>query len=245
MSDGSVIGPGTVVRGNVRGEGSLSIFGRVEGDVTISGEVVLGEAAAVRGNITAAQITVGGRVLGDLNGSDAVLIESGARVVGDILAPRIGITNGALVRGNVRTEGEAALPAQPAQRKAAAGFGNVHRLPQRPTGRAPEIRATDAREGVARSSEMRGEARPFERARPVEARRNEPRVEQRPPQQPEESRELEDETEEEAAESSPAAIATRGDSAAESEGNGRERPPPPVVPVLPKGAQAKKKSRKR
>ncbi|HEY6557742.1 MAG TPA: polymer-forming cytoskeletal protein [Polyangiaceae bacterium] len=245
MSDGSVIGPGTVVRGNVRGEGSLSILGRVEGDVTISGDVVLGEAGAVRGNITATQITVGGRVLGDLNASETVLIESGARVVGDILAPRIGITNGALVRGNVRTEGEAALAAQPAQRKAAAGFGNVHRLPQRPTGRVPDTRATDTREGVARSSEMRGEARPFERARPAETRRSEPRVEQRPPPQPEESPEIEEETDEEAVESSPGAIAARSNNVAESEENGRERPPPPVVPVLPKGAQAKKKSRKR
>ncbi len=244
MTDGSVIGPGTVVRGNVRGEGILTIYGRVDGDVTITGDVVLGEAAAVRGNITATQITVGGRVLGDLNASDAVLIEGGARVVGDVLAPRIGVSNGALVRGNVRTEGETALPQQQ-QRKAAAFGSNVHRLPQRPTGRAPEVRATDAREGVARSSEMRAEGRPFERARPIETRRSEPRVEQRPPPEPELSANVQEDSDEEAVESTPAAIAGRKDGAAGNAENARERPPPPVVPVLPKGAQAKKKSRKR
>ena len=244
MTDGSVIGPGTVVRGNVRGEGSLTIYGRVEGDVAITGDVVLGEAAAVRGNITATQITVGGSVLGALNGSEAVLIEGGARVVGDVLAPRIGVASGALVRGNVRTEGEAALPQQQ-QRKAAAFGSNVHRLPQRPTGRAPEGRGADAREGVARSSEMRAEGRPFERARPIETRRSEPRVEHRAPPEPAPSVDVEEDTDDEAVESSPAAIASRKDGASESGESARERPPPPVVPVLPKGAQAKKKSRKR
>ena len=115
MPGDSVIGQGTVVRGNVRGSGPLEIYGRVEGDVTVDGDVTLGDAAAVRGNVTGAQVTVGGAVQGDLRGSQAVLVESGARVVGDLLAPRIGIAEGALVRGNVRTEGEPAL-APPARK---------------------------------------------------------------------------------------------------------------------------------
>src|SRR6266545_4114452 len=110
MSEGSVIGRGTAVRGNVRGTGPLEILGRVEGDVTIDGDVLIGEAAAVRGNVTGAQIAVSGRVLGDLSGSESILLEPGARVAGDIVAPRIGIGNGALVRGNLRTEGEPSLP---------------------------------------------------------------------------------------------------------------------------------------
>jgi cytoskeletal protein CcmA (bactofilin family) len=109
MAEASVIGQGTVVRGNVRGDGSLEILGRVEGDVAVNGDVLLGEHAAVRGNVSAARITVHGAVQGDLRGSEAVLVERGARVAGDLGAPRIGIANGALVRGNVRTEGEPAL----------------------------------------------------------------------------------------------------------------------------------------
>ena len=50
--NGSVIGRGTVVRGNVRGSGSLEILGRVEGDVSVSGELVVGEEGAIRGNVS-------------------------------------------------------------------------------------------------------------------------------------------------------------------------------------------------
>ena len=117
MSQTSVIGAGTSVRGSLDGEGSLEIFGRVEGDVSMTGDVVIGEAGAVLGNVSAGKISVRGAVQGDLRGSDAVLVERGARVVGDLSAPRVGIANGALVRGSVRTEGE---PAMAAPKRAAA-----------------------------------------------------------------------------------------------------------------------------
>jgi len=109
MSQSSVIGAGTIVRGNVEGDGSLEIFGRVEGDVSMGGDVVVGETGAVRGNVSGEKISVHGAVQGDLRGADAVLLERGAKVVGDLSAPRIGIANGALMRGAVRTEGEPAL----------------------------------------------------------------------------------------------------------------------------------------
>jgi cytoskeletal protein CcmA (bactofilin family) len=119
MSQSSVIGAGTVVRGNLEGEGSLEVYGRVEGDVNLTGDVLVGDGGAVLGDVTAAKISVAGAVQGNLRGSDAVLLERGAKVVGDLSAPRVGIANGALVRGSVRTEGEPA----PAANKRAVGPG--------------------------------------------------------------------------------------------------------------------------
>jgi cytoskeletal protein CcmA (bactofilin family) len=104
MAEGSVIGQGTVVRGNVHGEGSLEILGRVEGDVSVSGDVTLGEQASVRGDISGARITIGGAVTGGLQGTEAVVLEATAQVTGDISAPRLGIEEGALVRGSLRMD---------------------------------------------------------------------------------------------------------------------------------------------
>jgi cytoskeletal protein CcmA (bactofilin family) len=109
MPSGSVIGRGAVVHGNVRGEGSIEILGRVEGDVVVGGEVVLGESALVLGDVTGTELSVSGTVRGNLRGSHTLRLEGGARVVGDLSAPRIGIAPGALVRGTVRTDGEPAL----------------------------------------------------------------------------------------------------------------------------------------
>lgn len=109
MNSISVIGRDTVVRGSVRGQGSLEILGRVDGDVSVSGDVTLGEDAAVKGNLSGVRVTVAGAVQGDVRGSEAVTLEPGARVVGDLTAPKVGVMAGALVRGLVRTDGEPAL----------------------------------------------------------------------------------------------------------------------------------------
>ncbi len=155
MAEGSVIGRETVVRGNVRGSGGLEILGRVEGDVSIEGDVLLGDGAAVRGNISGAQLTIGGAVMGDLRGTESVLVEAGARVVGDLLAPRIGIAEGALVRGNVRTEGEPALAPAAAKRPVPG---------QRPIGSFSAPRPVSP--SITRQSPV--EVRPIERERSAE-----------------------------------------------------------------------------
>lgn len=119
MAYASVIGSTAVIRGNVRGEGSLEILGRVEGDVGVSGDLSLGPDAVVVGTVSGARVVIGGSVQGDVTGTEAVLIGESGRVIGDLSAPRIGMSEGAHVRGSVRTDGASAAPA--------AARGNAHR----------------------------------------------------------------------------------------------------------------------
>lgn len=118
MADPTVIGSGTFVRGRVTGTGDLEIAGRIEGEVTCSGEVLVDSTGLVGAAISARRIVVRGAVRGDLVAEDAVILEAGARVVGDLRAPRIAIAPGGLVRGHVQTSGSQA-PAR--ARSAAAG----------------------------------------------------------------------------------------------------------------------------
>src|ERR1700742_3446448 len=119
MAEGSVIGQGTVVRGNVRGDGSLEIYGRVDGDVEVTGDVTLGDQASVRGDVTGARITIGGTVVGEIRGSEAILLERSAQVTGDLTAPRGGIEEGPRARGALRTEEPAAQTPARAERRTA------------------------------------------------------------------------------------------------------------------------------
>jgi cytoskeletal protein CcmA (bactofilin family) len=112
MNSPSTISTATIVRGNVSGDGSLEILGRIEGSVSMTGQVIVAPNAVVKGNVSATEIQVAGNVLGNLTATDVVVLNPGARVVGDLLGARVGIAEGALVRGLVRTEGEPPL-AQP------------------------------------------------------------------------------------------------------------------------------------
>src|SRR5258708_35886290 len=118
MADVTVVGQGIFLRGSIRGEGDLEIRGRIEGDVEIAGEVTIAEGALVKADVSARRITVRGAVAGNLTGEDGVRLEDGARVVGDLHGASIGISEGALVRGNVQT-GQAG-EAQKSRRRTAA-----------------------------------------------------------------------------------------------------------------------------
>jgi cytoskeletal protein CcmA (bactofilin family) len=117
----AMIGQGTFIRGNVRGEGDLTVAGRIEGGVEIDGELLFEETATMKGDVTGRRIVVRCALLGNVSASESIALESGARVVGDLVAPHIGIEDGALVRGRVETGARDSAPrAQAATTRAAA-----------------------------------------------------------------------------------------------------------------------------
>ena len=117
----SRIGRGVLVRGTIRGDGDMTIEGRLEGQVEISGELEIAESARVRASVAADRVVVQGAVAGDVRGSAAIVLEDGARVVGDLEAPSVGIRPGGLLRGYVSTSGKRAPAA--ASRASAKGSG--------------------------------------------------------------------------------------------------------------------------
>lgn len=135
MENTTVIGRTSFIRGRVSGAGDLEISGRVEGDVAVTGEVVIESTGLVASNVTAARIVVRGAVKGDLIAEEVLVIESGARVVGDLRAPRIAIAQGGLVRGHAETG--PAVPARP-RAGAAAASARVSETKLRPVA-APAV----------------------------------------------------------------------------------------------------------
>ena len=119
MAYASVIAGSAVIRGNVRGDTSLEILGRVEGDVGVTGDLSIGPDAVIVGAVSGARVLVGGSVEGDVSGTEAVVVADTGRVVGDLVAPRIGMSEGAQVRGNVRTEGSGGASRSGERREAA------------------------------------------------------------------------------------------------------------------------------
>ncbi len=241
MASASVIGRATVVRGNVSGTGALDVLGQVEGDVTVTGDVVVSEGAVIQGNVSGAQLSVTGTVAGNLSGSEAVLLETGARVVGDISAPRIGIAEGALVRGRVETAGSPAPVARPQQQRAAAarpasgGIQSRFAAPARPAPKVeprqisrPEVesplRSVSAQKPavVAPRTASAATAVPVPAPIPVPApvmKAAAPPAVVEPPPVAEDKR----------------------DDAGSSQRGKKAAPPPPVAPAVAKGAKAHKK----
>ncbi len=81
----NLLNKGSFIRGNVRIAGFIRIDGDLDGNLECSGDVVIGEKARVKGNITARAVTIsGGIVCGDIWAPESVHLFSSSVVLGDV-----------------------------------------------------------------------------------------------------------------------------------------------------------------
>jgi len=97
----SVLGKTLVFKGELSADEDLILQGRVEGAIRHTQSLTVGIDGVVIGDIHARSIVVEGTVEGDLHGSASVLITATAKVRGNIVAPRVGVTEGAVFNGSV------------------------------------------------------------------------------------------------------------------------------------------------
>ena len=96
------IGSDVTIVGKLVGQGTVTIFGRIEGELRAS-EVTIGEGAEIQGNIVAQELTVGGYVKGTIHAERVKLIGT-AKVEGDIFHRSLSIDENAMFEGSSRRE---------------------------------------------------------------------------------------------------------------------------------------------
>ena len=95
----SVIGAGVTVRGDLIGEGDISIDGRIHGNIKAHGSLIIGVNAIIDGDIEASNISIAGQLRGNTVSEGEVSILETGRVEGDIKAHTLAISSGALFIG--------------------------------------------------------------------------------------------------------------------------------------------------
>jgi cytoskeletal protein CcmA (bactofilin family) len=102
----SCIGPGMTVVGKISSEGTLNVFGRVEGELHAS-IVRISDGAQVEGTIAAQELTIGGRFKGTIQ-ADRVMLTSSAVVEGEIHHRSLAIEENAWFAGASRPKAASA-----------------------------------------------------------------------------------------------------------------------------------------
>jgi cytoskeletal protein CcmA (bactofilin family) len=101
----SLIGAGTVVRGDIVFDGGLRIDGQVTGNVSSAegktATLVISEQARVEGKVEVSHVVINGQVHGPVNAADYLELQPKARIVGDVAYKTLEMHVGAVIQGRL------------------------------------------------------------------------------------------------------------------------------------------------
>ncbi|MBM4148863.1 MAG: polymer-forming cytoskeletal protein [Lentisphaerae bacterium] len=90
----TVIGQDVEVVGSIKCGGAIQIDGKLNGDLTCTGNATIGAGAVIKGNISVNGISVLGTVTGNISAKDKIELKASANVNGDIRAKRMSVEDG-------------------------------------------------------------------------------------------------------------------------------------------------------
>jgi len=100
----SVLGPGTVWKGNLSGSGGVRIEGAFDGEIGLRGILVVGATGRVScPHIWANTVIIAGAVKGNIT-AERVEIRASGRVWGDVVTVAFSTEDGAFLRGQIQME---------------------------------------------------------------------------------------------------------------------------------------------
>ncbi|GAP34522.1 polymer-forming cytoskeletal protein [Piscinibacter sakaiensis] len=124
----TLIGEGTVIRGELSFADGLRIDGEVYGDVKSIGDgrniLVISEKARVEGSVSAGHVIVNGVVVGPVTSTELLELQPKASISGDVTYGALEMHQGALIDGELRPlKGEARDSEKPPLKLAASNQG--------------------------------------------------------------------------------------------------------------------------
>jgi cytoskeletal protein CcmA (bactofilin family) len=95
----TVIGSGAGFTGSLKVEGTMRVDGRVNGEIEVQGDIIVGKSAVVKAVIKGRNATVAGEVHGDVFLEGKLELDRTGKVFGDIEVSKLIVHEGGVFRG--------------------------------------------------------------------------------------------------------------------------------------------------
>jgi cytoskeletal protein CcmA (bactofilin family) len=103
----TVIGPDTIIKGEMTFDSAAKILGKFEGKLTAKGELQVGQGANCKATVDAGTIVVDGAIEGNVTARERAKLNASARVIGDITAKTLIVAEGATFTGRCQVGADA------------------------------------------------------------------------------------------------------------------------------------------
>lgn len=95
----TVIGKGTQIQGTITANSGVRIDGQLDGDLTSSGDVLVGDSGVLNAQVKARNAVIAGLVKGNVEVSEKLELMPTAKLYGDIKVGMLIIGEGAIFKG--------------------------------------------------------------------------------------------------------------------------------------------------
>jgi cytoskeletal protein CcmA (bactofilin family) len=112
----NVLNSDVELKGSIRFAGELTFDGKLEGDISSDGALMLGENAVVKGTIDVGSVVVRGKITGNLVAKDKIELKTKTELFGDVKAPKLVIEEGVTFVGKSEVNPNKVSPTAPPSR---------------------------------------------------------------------------------------------------------------------------------
>jgi len=102
ISYASYISYGCRYIGNIEGESNVKIDGELVGDITLNGNLKVGDKGKIVGKIAITSGEVFGKIEGDIKCSETLVLRKGSGIKGNVTSGNLLVENGAALEGLVK-----------------------------------------------------------------------------------------------------------------------------------------------
>ncbi len=100
----TVIGKDTTFKGNITGKGLLRIDGEVEGNISNTGDIIIGENGTAKVELKARNITIAGYCEGVIEAEGRVELKNTGTSIGTLKTKKLLIEEGAVLSGSTEMQ---------------------------------------------------------------------------------------------------------------------------------------------
>lgn len=100
ISINTMVGSGSAFSGDLRVSGGMVVDGDIDGNIEISGNIIVAERARIRGNIEAKSAIISGIVIGDIKAPESIKLMSTSVVIGDVSTRKLNVAEKVVFHGH-------------------------------------------------------------------------------------------------------------------------------------------------
>ncbi len=138
----TVIAEDVEISGSIKCTGGVRLGGKVNGDLTTAGDVLVEKTSAIKGNVTGNSIVVNGLIKGNISAKDRIELKGNAKVAGDIKAKRLVVEEGVTLVGKMEIVAAEGVSGEMVDMETAPGSGDAAKSDDDESKAATGVRGT-------------------------------------------------------------------------------------------------------